>query len=123
MHFFNLPIAMCLVPVFALCAGPASGANEPKIFSSFDAVAGDPGMTYKDHPDMALAACSACGSAGQVLAATGQDIAVYDTSGKLLKTQSMEHFIRAAGIDFDAWKSKPALPAHAAGMVNDPRAT
>jgi hypothetical protein len=57
------------------------------------------------------------------LVSTGQDIAVYDTFGKLLKTQRVEQFVRAAGIDFDAWKSKPALPAHAAGMVNDPRAT
>jgi len=105
-----------------LCAA-ASAANEPKIFSSFDALSGDPAMTYKDHPDMALAACSGCGKNGQVLVATGQDIAVYDTSGKLLKSQRVEAFIRAAGIDFDAWKSKPALPARAAGMVNDPRAT
>ena len=72
---------------------------------------------------MALAACSACGSAGQVLVVTGQDVAVYDTSGKLLKTSSTEAFIRAAGIDFDAWKSRPALPPQAAGKVNDPRAT
>jgi hypothetical protein len=111
---------MCLAPAVALCAATA---NDPKIFSSFDAVSGDPGMGYyKDHPDMALAACSDCGG-GQVLVATGQDVAVYDTTGKLLKTQSMKDFIKAAGIDFDAWKSKPAIPARAAGMVNDPRAT
>jgi hypothetical protein len=96
---------------------------QPNIFASFDAVSGDPAMSYKDHPDMALAACSGCGASGQVLVATGQDVAVYDTSGKLLKTQSTENFIRAAGIDLDAWKSRPALPPQAAGKVNDPRAT
>lgn len=102
----------------------ASAANaQPHVFASFDAVSGNPAMSYKDHPDMALAACSGCGEGGQVLVATGQDVAVYDTSGKLLKTQSTENFIRAAGIDFDAWKSRPALPAQAAGKVNDPRAT
>jgi len=123
MHLFTRLFVLCLVLVFALGVAPASGANPPRFFSSFDAVAGEPGMTYKDHPDMALAACSGCGSTGQVLVATGQDVAVYDASGKLLKTQSTEQFIRAAGIDFDAWKSKPALPARAAGKVNDPRAT
>ena len=120
MRFF---FVMGLAVAFPLGMMPASSTNEPKVFSSFDAVPGDPNMTYKDHPDMALAACSGCGSGGQVLAVTGQDVAVYDTSGKLLKSQRVEAFIRGAGIDFDAWKSKPALPARAAGMVNDPRAT
>src|SRR5205823_11104731 len=83
----------------------------------------DPGMSYKDHPDLALAACSKCGKAGQVLVATGQDFAVYSTTGKVLKIQSMRDFIKAAGIDVDAWRSKPALPAQASGKVNDPRAT
>ena len=96
---------------------------EPKIFASFDAISGDPGMSYKDHPDLALAACSKCGKAGQVLVATGQDFAVYSTTGKVLKIQSMRDFIKAAGIDVDAWRSKPALPAQASGKVNDPRAT
>ena len=50
-----------------------------KIFTTFDAVAGDPAMSYKDHPDLSIAACSKCGKAGQVLVATGQDLAVYDT--------------------------------------------
>jgi hypothetical protein len=116
-----------LFPVVAACAqavahSPAA-VYQPKIFSSFDAVSGNPAMSYKDHPDMALAACSGCGATGQVLVATGQDIAIYDTSGKLLKMQSTENFIKAAGIDFDAWKSRPALPLQAAGKVNDPRAT
>jgi hypothetical protein len=102
---------------------PQPSALQPNVFASFDAVAGDPSMSYKDHPDMALAACTGCGAGGQVLVATGQDVAVYDTSGKLLKTQSTENFIRTAGIDFDAWKSRPALPPQAAGKVNDPRAT
>lgn len=103
-------------------ASPISD-HQPNVFASFDAVAGDPSMSYKDHPDMALAACSACGVGGQVLVATGQDVAVYDTSGKLLKAQSTENFIKDAGVDFDAWKSRPALPPRAAGKVNDPRAT
>ena len=80
-----------------------------KIFASFDAVSGDPAMTYKDHPDMALAACSNCGKAGQVLVVTGQDMAVYDTSGKTLKTQSTREFISGAGLTPD--------------KINDPRAT
>jgi len=100
-----------------------SPVSQAKVFASFPAVAGDPAMSYKDHPDMALAACSGCGAVGQVLVATGQDVSVYDISGKLLKTQSTEAFIRAAGIDVDAWKSRPALPPQAAGKVNDPRAT
>src|SRR5271165_3123729 len=75
----------------------ANSPTEPKILVTFDAVAGDPGMSYKDHPDMALAACSACGSAGQILVATGQDIAVYDTRGNLLKVQNTRDFIKAAG--------------------------
>jgi len=104
-------------------AVPVPSSQGSKIFASFDAVAGDPAMSYKDHPDLALAACSSCGAGGQVLVATGQDVAVYDTSGKLLKTQRTEDFIKAAGIDFDAWKSRPALPPQAAGKVNDPRAT
>src|SRR5215831_9305916 len=103
-------------------AVPAPSSHGPKIFASFDAVAGDPTMSYKDHPDMALAACSGCGAGGQVLVATGQDVAVYDTSGKLLKTQRTEDFIKAAGIDLEVWKSRPALPPQAAGKVNDPRA-
>ena len=97
--------------------------NLVKVFASFDSVTGDPTMSYKDHPDMTLAACSACGSAGQVMVATGPAVEVYDTSGRLLKTQTTENFIRSSGIDFDAWKSKPALPARAAGKVNDPRVT
>ena len=136
---FRSPVhANGLVPlwvflVMAVSASPQSMAQElglqhsplsrPKIFTSFPTVAGDPAMSYKDHPDMGLAACSGCGAAGQVLVATGQDVSVYDTSGKLLKTQRTEAFIRAAGIDFDAWKSRPALPPQAAGKVNDPRAT
>ena len=120
MRFF---LVMVLALAVLLSLTPAARGNEPKIFATFDAVSGDPNMTYKDHPDMALAACSNCGENGQVLVVTGQDIAVYDTAGKLLKTQPVEAFIRAAGIDFDAWKSKPALPARAAGKVDDPRAT
>lgn len=106
-----------------MAARQASSLDEPKILASFDAVSGDPGMSYKDHPDMSLAACSACGKAGQVLVTTGQDIAVYDTVGKLLKIQNTRDFIKAAGLDPDAWISRPALPASAAGRVNDPRAT
>jgi len=70
-----------------------SPLSQPKIFTLFRAVAGDPAMSYKDHPDMALAACSGCGSAGQVLVATGQDVSVCDTSGRLLKTEGTEAFI------------------------------
>src|SRR5438477_6011653 len=114
-HWFLMG-ALCLLV-------QAGSAMEPKIFSSFDAVAGDPAMPYKDHPDMALAACSKCGKAGQVLVATGQDIAVYDTVGKLLKMQNTREFIKAAGLDPDAWLTRPALPSAAAGRVNDPRAT
>ena len=70
--FGLLPVALCGcasmsendVPGYATQANPA---NEPKILASFDAVTGDPGMSYKDHPDMAMAACSNCGEAGQVL--------------------------------------------------------
>ena len=80
-----------------------------KIFASFDAVSGDPAMTYKDHPDMALAACSNCGKAGQILVVTGQDMAVYDMAGKTLKAQSTRAFISAAGLTPD--------------KINDPRAT
>ncbi|HXJ41520.1 MAG TPA: hypothetical protein VNH18_19735, partial [Bryobacteraceae bacterium] len=104
-------------------AALSNALNGVKIVASFDAVSGDPGMSYKDHPDMALAACSACGKAGQVLVATGQDLAVYSTRGTLLKTQNMRDFIKSAGLDPDAWLSLPAVPATAAGKVNDPRAT
>jgi hypothetical protein len=90
---------------------PAQLGSEPivKIFASFDAVTGDPGMSYKDHPDMAIAACSKCGKAGQVLVATGQDVAVYDVSGKVLRTQSTRQFVSDAGLTPD--------------KINDPRAT
>jgi len=118
-----LALSMLLANGQTVAKAQASPANEPKILASFDAVTGDPGMSYKDHPDMAMAACSNCGEAGQVLVATGQDIAVYDTSGALLKKQNMRDFIKAAGIDPDAWASRPALPPAAAGKVNDPRAT
>jgi hypothetical protein len=107
----RISIALVLWPI--LGAYPLlqaqQGSPSAKIFASFDAVAGDAEMSYKDHPDMALAACSKCGKAGQVLVATGQDVAVYDTSGKLLKTQSMRDFISAAGLTPD--------------KINDPRAT
>ena len=126
-------VLLGLFLVSAVSASPQSAAqasgpqhffqSQPKIFASFPAVVGDAAMSYKDHPDMALAACSGCGAAGQVLVVTGQDVSVYDTSGKILKTQRTEAFIRAAGIDFDAWTSRPALPPRAAGKVNDPRAT
>src|SRR6516162_10064277 len=84
---FRSPVhANGLVPlwvflVMAVSASPQSRAQElglqhsplsrPKIFTSFPTVAGDPAMSYKDHPDMGLAACSGCGAAGQVLVATG----------------------------------------------------
>jgi hypothetical protein len=80
-----------------------------KITASFDAVAGNPSASYKDHPDMAMAACSKCGKTGQVLVATGQDVTVYDSSGAALKSQSTEDFVKAAGLS--------------PGKVNDPRAT
>jgi len=87
---------------FALCSRAAlAQAQQPQILSSFDALAGDRNMSYKDHPDMALAACSNCGRAGQVLVATGMDIAVYDTVGKVLKRQTMREFIKAAGVEPD----------------------
>src|SRR5689334_2571441 len=95
---------------------PADRANRlilhatAKIFCLLRRDDGRSAMSYKDHPDMSLAACSRCGGAGQVLVATGPEVAVYDASGKLLKTQTTENFIRTAGIDFDAWKSKPASP-------------
>jgi len=66
-------------------------------------------MSYKDHPDMAIAACSKCGKAGQVLVATGQDVAVYNTSGTVLRTQRTRDFVSAAGLTPD--------------RINDPRAT
>ena len=97
----TLFLLFVIVPVTAQNTGP-------KIVSSFDATSGDPGMTYKDHPDIAMAACSNCGKAGQVLVATGQDVAVYDKSGKLLKSSTMTNFIKAAGLEPD--------------RINDPRA-
>lgn len=96
--------------------------NDISILSSFDADSGTPEMTYKDHPDLAMAACSKCGGSGQVLVATGQDLQVYDTGGKLLKAETTRQFLIDAGIDVDAWKSRPALPPQGAGKVNDPRA-
>ena len=121
LKIFLLSMIWATVPQLLAAGQDASG--QVNIFASFDAVTGDPSMPYKDHPDMALAACSKCGKAGQVLAATGQDIAVYDTSGALLKRQNMRDFIKAAGLDPDVGATRPTLPPAAAGKVNDPRAT
>ena len=79
----------------------------PKIENSFDAASGDPAASYRDHPDLAMAACSGCGKNGQVMVATGQDVTVYDLSGVVLKTQTMSDFMTNAGV--------------APGQVNDPR--
>lgn len=111
-----------IIPVARFAAAQASFSGSVKILASFDAVAGSPDMSYKDHPDLALAACSKCGTRGQVLVATGQDIAIYDSKGAVLKTQSTRDFIKAAGLDPDEWRAKPALPPQVAGKVNDPRA-
>ena len=121
LKIFLLSMIWATVPQLLAAGQDASG--QVNIFASFDAVTGDPSMPYKDHPDMALAACSKCGKAGQVLAATGQDIAVYDTSGALLKRQNMRDFIKAAGLDPEVGATRPTLPPAAAGKVNDPRAT
>src|SRR5262245_61034014 len=83
--------------------------NDWRILASFDAVSGDRAKSYKDHPDMALAACSNCGRGGQVLAVTGQDMAVFDVHGTLLKQRRTKEFIADSGV----------VP----GAVNDPRAT
>ena len=91
-----------------LCVSLIAEKN-PKIENSFDASSGNPQASYRDHPDLAMAACSACGKSGQVMVATGQDVTIYDPSGAVLKTQSMTDFLTAAGV--------------APGMVNDPRGT
>lgn len=123
----SLACFWCSAIVLAFLARSASAQSAPhgavKIIASFDAIAGSPDMAYKDHPDLALAACSQCGKHGQVLVATGEDVAVYDLKGRVLKTQSTHDFLIAVGLDPDAWKSKPALPPQAAGKVDDPRAT
>jgi len=100
---------LILAAAASLLTAQPKESDGVKIFASFDAVAGDPAMSYKDHPDPAIAACSKCGKSGQVLVATGQDVAFYDTAGKVLKTQSMRDFISAAGLTPD--------------KINDPRAT
>jgi hypothetical protein len=105
------PVAALLLMLAAAPLPPAQRTprQSPKVFASFDTVSGNPAMTYNDHPDMAIAACSKCGKAGQVLVATGQDVAVYDTSGKALKIESTREFVSAAGLTPD--------------KINDPRAT
>ena len=59
-------LLMCLLFSASFGRAQKRPTVEPVIFASFDAVSGDPDMIYKDHPDMALAACSGCGEAGQV---------------------------------------------------------
>src|SRR5215831_11924756 len=68
------------------------------VLASFDAISGDRTASYKDHPDLALAACSNCGRGGQVLVVTGQDMAVFDLHGTLLKQQPTKAFVAAAGV-------------------------
>jgi len=80
-----------------------------RVVASFDAISGDRPITYKDHPDLALAACSNCGRGCQMLVATGQDIAGFDVRGTRLKQPRTREFVAAAGV--------------AAGTVDDPRAT
>jgi hypothetical protein len=106
MCFARLLLVLAAAPV-----GVAQQHSPPvvKIFASFDAVAGNPTISYKDHPDVAIAACSKCGKSGQIVVVTGQDVAVYDPAGKVLKVQSTRDFIAASGV--------------APGKVNDPRAT
>ena len=79
-------------------AGNSSVQNDVSIQSSFDSDSGTPEMTYKDHPDLAMAACSKCGESGQVLVVTGQDVAVHDTTGKLLKRGRRGNFFSMPGL-------------------------
>ena len=92
-----MPFALVFLVLAAIPAGAAQQDLPPvvTIFASFDAVAGSPTMSYKDHPDMSIAACSKCGGTGQILVVTGQTAAVYAPSGTVLKTQSMRDFITA----------------------------
>jgi hypothetical protein len=66
-----------------------------------DTGSGNP-PTYKDHPDMAIGA-----NGTQIVESTGQDLNVYDYSGKLLKSIPIPAFITNA--------------AGSVGTVNDPR--
>jgi hypothetical protein len=82
--------------------GGGGGGNGGSVLVQFDGDTGTGSPTYKDHPDMAVAV-----SATQVLEVTGQDVNVYDHSGAMLKSTSMNRFITNAGL--------------AVGAVNDPR--
>jgi hypothetical protein len=109
----SVTIQRFLLLVCAVFAAPRQAnlqvVDNWRLLASFDAISGDPEMTYKDHPDMALAACSKCGRDGQVLVVTGQDVAVFDVHGTRLKQQRTNEFLTAAGVTV--------------GKVNDPRAT
>jgi hypothetical protein len=120
-YFLAIALSVGLIARSSDTAKP-SDQNDVSILSSFDSDSGTPEMTYKDHPDLAMGACSKCGGSGQVLVVTGQDVAVHDTTGKLLKKQTMRQFLLDAGLDLDVWKSRPALPPRAAGKIDDPRA-
>ncbi len=81
--------------------------HSPKIENSFDASSGDAAASYRDHPDLAMAACSGCGTNGQVMVATGMDVTIYNLSGAVLKTQRIIDFMTNAGVT--------------PGRINDPR--
>lgn len=92
-----------------LCGAARAQHGAIRIESTFSGPTGDPDASYRDHPDLVVAACSHCGANGQVMVATGQDVTIYDTHGTVLKKQTLKEFITAAGAPL--------------GQINDPRGT
>jgi hypothetical protein len=92
-----------------LCGAVQAQRGAIKIESTFPGPTGDSDASYRDHPDLVVAACSHCGAHGQIMVATGQDVTIYDTHGTVLKKQTLKEFITVAGAPL--------------GQINDPRGT
>jgi hypothetical protein len=98
---------MCGLLLLVSCGGSgAAGGNAGSIGNATVQFDGDTGSgnppTYKDHPDMAVAA-----SGTQVVETTGQNINIYGYSGNVLSSTSIPTFITNA--------------TGSVGVVNDPR--
>jgi len=88
------------------CGGGGAGGGVGSVGNATVQFDGDTGSgnppAYKDHPDVAVAA-----NGTQVVETTGQNVNVYDYSGRLLKSTATPNFVSSA--------------AGNVGRVNDPR--
>jgi hypothetical protein len=100
---FVLPLMSCGSGGGGGSSGCGNGSSGVNVLAQFD---GDSGIgnppTYKDHPDMAIAA-----NGTQVIETTGQNINVYSYAGAILSSTPVSSFITQA--------------IGTVGKVNDPR--